>query len=86
MYSVDDLTTSILLDDFMSFISNAPDSSGLLNSMLSNLDSAFTTGNSTLDSFLSFFKAPVQLLMMIFTGLLQIGLYIGYTIKFVIGF
>ncbi len=86
MYSVEDLTTTILLDDFMDFISYAPDSSGILNSMLANLDNAFTTGNSTLDSFLSFFKVPVQLIMMVVTGLIQIGMYIGYIFKFVINF
>ena len=84
MYSVEDLTTTILLTDFMDFISYAPDSSGLLNSMLANLDNAFSTGNSTLDSFLSFFKVPVQLVMMLVTGLIQIGMYIGYIFKFVI--
>lgn len=86
IYSSENLFESILFDDFMRFLSNAPDSSQVLDSMLSQLNDTFTTGNSTFDSFLSVIKLPIQLLLMIVTGLIQIGMYISYIFNYIINF
>lgn len=86
IYSSESLFQSILFDDFLRFLSSAPDSSQILDSMLSKLNDTFTTGNSTLDSLLIVIKLPIQLLMMIVTGLIQIGMYISYIFNYIINF